>query len=94
MNAAHDPKVLALASALAALLRRSEPPPAADAWMAPEASPLGKRRALSLARAGVLPSTKIGRRVLIERAAHDAYLSRHRRGAAAPAEEEEDLFRR
>jgi hypothetical protein len=95
---ATDPRVLAVASALVALLRAakpSTPPPAAvSAWIAPEASPLGKRRVLGLARAGVIASAKVNRKVLIDRASHEAYLAQHKRGAAAVAPpDEEDLFR-
>jgi hypothetical protein len=58
-------------------------------WIDPKASPLGKRRTLALARAGVVESTKIGRKVLVGRASLDRYLDEHRRGVPAASE---DLF--
>lgn len=77
--------------ALLARARRERAPAVAPAeeWVAPDASPLGKRRTLALARSGALESSKVGRRVLIRRTSLDAYLRRHERGVE---EREEDLF--
>ena len=64
--------------------------PAAD-WIAPDASPLGKRRTLALCRSGALESSKVGRKVLVRRASLDAFLRRHERGVELAADGE-DLF--
>jgi hypothetical protein len=78
---------------LAAAARRNEQAPANDVeWIDPKTSPLGKRQTLALARAGVVASTKIGRRVLVGRASLASFLDAHRRDAALRAPDEEDLF--
>lgn len=48
----------------------------ADEWIDQKRSPLGKEKHLSLARRGVLPSSKEGRQVLIRRSVIDAYLAK------------------
>ena len=63
----------------------------ASDWLAPEASPLGKRTTLALARSGALESAKIGRKVLIQRSSLESYVARHRRGIEAE-DADEDLF--
>ncbi len=86
---------LARGHELIAKARRLRATPAASTpaleWVSPDASPLGKRRTLALARAGALESTKIGRKVLVRKTSLDAFLARHERGAVAP-EQNEDLF--
>jgi excisionase family DNA binding protein len=62
-------------------------------WIPTAACPLGNRTGLSLARAGAIESTKVGRKVLLRRRSLDAFLERHRRHAdAQPDVTEENLF--
>jgi hypothetical protein len=81
----------------AARLRASSEP-ANDAtpttWMPVAESPLGKRKTLALARAGVIESSKVGRAVLVRRLSLMAYLEEHQRGAddVEDEDEDEDLF--
>ncbi len=88
--AAHDK--IAEGHALLAQARRARVALASaqNDWLAPGTSPLGKRRELSLARAGAIESSKVGKKVLIKRASLAAYLESHARGV----EPEEDLFGR
>jgi excisionase family DNA binding protein len=50
---------------------------ARDEWVDQDASPLGRRRHLALARRGDLPAVKDGRRVLVKRGDLDSYLHEH-----------------
>jgi excisionase family DNA binding protein len=58
-------------------------------WIAVDASPLGRRRTLLLARQGRLEAAKVGRQVLIRASSLAAFIEANRR---APPEEDEDLF--
>jgi excisionase family DNA binding protein len=49
---------------------------AANEWVDQNHSPLGKRKHLELARAGKLPSKKVGRDVLVKRDDLNAYIQR------------------
>lgn len=51
---------------------------ARDEWVDQYASPLGRRRHLSLVRLGKLAAVKDGRRVLVKRSDLDAYLGERR----------------
>lgn len=52
-------------------------------------SPLGRRRHLELVRAGKLPATRDGRRVLVRRSDLDAYLDEHE--VVRPPSTEDDV---
>lgn len=62
-----------------------------EEWIPAKDSPLGKRRTLALARAGVLESSRPGKCVLIRRASLERYLAEHTRVVPATVEDE-DLF--
>lgn len=64
---------------------------AANEWVDQAHSPLGKRRHLELARAGKLPSKKIGRLVLVKRDDLNAYLEREGLARGTRVEDEDVL---
>jgi len=64
---------------------------AANEWVDQNHSPLGKRRHLALARAGKLPSKKIGQLVLVKREDMNAYLDREGL-SRGPRPEDEDVL--
>lgn len=70
--------------ARAAELRARE---ASDEWVAASSSPLGRRKTLALARAGVIASAKVGRKVLIRASSLREYVEQHCR-TVAPTDEE------
>jgi hypothetical protein len=47
-------------------------------WVDQDTSPLGRRHHLRAFRAGTLPGTKVGKRVLVEEADLAAYIEKHR----------------
>jgi excisionase family DNA binding protein len=58
-------------------------------WIDQAASPLGRKRHLELARDGLIPSSRVGRKVLMRRRDIDEFLHRH--GPAAQAEERAEV---
>lgn len=73
------------------LLARAAESNAATDYYDQNNSPLGKRRHLRLARDRVLPSSKVGRQVLIKRADLDAWLAEHQTYAKPESTEEAEL---
>ena len=71
MSALRD-KLHALVDELADVLERA----AGDDWVDQKTSPLGRAKHLSLAKRGVLPASREGRRVLIRRSVIEAYLAK------------------
>ena len=70
---------------------------AASEWVDQDASPLGKRAHLELARAGTIESRKVNRRVLVRRVDLNRYIEQHglRRGPEPSEDEEvEDVIER
>lgn len=65
-------KLHSLVDELADVLERAS----GDEWIDQARSPLGRQKHLSLAKRGVLPASREGRKVLIRRSVIDAYLAR------------------
>jgi len=60
-------------------------------WVDQTSSPLGRQRHLRLVRKGILKAARDGRRVLVRRADHDAYLESTRR-ISVPDDANEDAI--
>lgn len=73
MSALRD-RLHAFADELADLLEKS----GTDEWVDQTRSPLGRKKHLRLAKTGVLPASKEGRKVLIRRSVIEAYLEKKR----------------
>lgn len=65
-------KLRALADELADVIEKS----GGDEWVDQTRSPLGRSKHLALAKAGKLPASKEGRKVLIKRSHIEAYLAK------------------
>ena len=64
----------------------------AEGWLDQSSSPLGRRTHCALARRGVLPARKVGRRWLVRKTDLEAFIAEHGRAPDAPADPEAEAL--